>query len=99
MGTTTATYNATASLPGYTVDVQPPSLTIGAGAKATFKVKLTRTNAPIDTWVYGSLVWSDGVTNVRSPLTARGSALSAPASLHAEAATGSKVFTIGTGFA
>ena len=27
-------------------------LTIGAGAKATFKVKLTRTTAPLDTWVY-----------------------------------------------
>jgi len=99
VGATTATYNATATLPGYTVDVQPPSLTIGAGAKATFKVKLTRTTAPLDTWVYGQLVWSDGVTNVRSPLTARGSALSAPATVYAEAATGSKVFTIGTGFA
>ncbi|NHZ99508.1 S8 family serine peptidase [Massilia sp. CCM 8734] len=98
VGASTATYNATASVPGYTVDVQPPSLTIGAGQKATFKVKVTRTNAPVDTWVYGSLVWSDGVTNVRSPLTVRGSALAAAASVSSEFATGSKLITIGTGF-
>ncbi|SHH71166.1 S8 family peptidase [Massilia sp. CF038] len=99
VGATSSTYNATAAVPGYTVDVQPASLTLAPGQKATFKVKLTRTTAPLDTWVYGSLTWSDGVHNVRSPLTARGSALSAPASVAAEAATGSKVFTIGTGFA
>ncbi|RSZ56906.1 S8 family serine peptidase [Massilia atriviolacea] len=98
VGSSTATYNATASVPGYTVDVQPPTLTIGAGQKATFKVKVTRTNAPVDTWVYGSLVWSDGVNTVRSPLTVRGSALAAAASVSSEFATGSKLITIGTGF-
>lgn len=94
-----ATFNASATLPGYTVDVQPASLVLGAGQKATYKVKLTRTTAPLNTWVYGSLTWSDGTTTVRSPLTARGSGLSAPATVYSEAATGSKVFTIGTGFA
>lgn len=94
-----ATFNASATLPGYTVDVQPASLVLAAGQKATFKVKLTRTSAPLNTWVYGSLTWSDGTTSVRSPLTARGSALSAPATVYSEAVSGSKVFTIGTGFA
>ncbi|MCE3606449.1 S8 family serine peptidase [Massilia sp. P8910] len=98
VGASSATYNATATLPGYTVDVQPPTLTIGAGQKATFKVKVTRTTAPVDTWTYGSLVWSDGSTTVRSPLTVRGSALAAAASVSSEFATGSKLITIGTGF-
>ncbi|MDQ1816601.1 S8 family peptidase [Massilia sp. CCM 9210] len=98
VGTTAATYNATANLPGYKVEVQPPTLTIGAGQKASFKVKVTRIDAPVDTWTYGSLVWSDGVTNVRSPLTVRGSALAAAASVSSEFATGSKLITIGTGF-
>jgi subtilisin family serine protease len=98
VGATSATFVSAASLPGYTVDVQPPSLVLAAGQKGTFKVKLTRTNAPLNTWVYGSLVWSDGVTSVRSPLTARGSALAAPAAVASEETTGSKVFSIGTGF-
>ncbi|MFP5392715.1 MAG: S8 family peptidase [Gammaproteobacteria bacterium] len=98
VGPATATYNVNASLPGFTVAVQPLSLTIAPGAKATYKVTLTRTSAPLDTWSYGSLVWSNGSTQVRSPLTARASALAAPATVVSEAATGSKVFTIGTGF-
>jgi subtilisin family serine protease len=98
VGATTSTFNASATLPGFTVAVTPSTLVLAPGQKATFNVKLTRTNAPLATWVYGSLVWSDGVTTVRSPLTARGSALAAPASVYSEEATGSKVFTIGTGF-
>jgi subtilisin family serine protease len=99
VGATSATYNASASVPGYTVDVQPSSLVLGAGAKGSFTVKVTRTNAPIDTWVYGSLKWTDGTRTVRSPLTVRGSALAAPTAVYSEATTGSKILTIGTGFA
>jgi subtilisin family serine protease len=99
VGPTTATYNATASLPGFAVSVQPSTLVLAAGAKASFTVKLTRTSAPLDTWAYGVLNWNDGSHNVRSPLTARGSGLSAPATVVSEAASGSKVITVGTGFA
>lgn len=94
-----STYTATASLAGYSVEVLPPSFTIAAGAKQTFTVKLTRGTAPLDTWAYGSLNWSDGVRNVRSPLTARGAALVAASSVYSEAVSGSKILTIGTGFA
>lgn len=98
VGATSATYNATASLPGFTVAVTPSTLVLGAGQKGTFNIKLTRSTAAMNTWAYGSLVWSDGVSTVRSPLTARPSALAVPATVSSEATTGSKVFTIGTGF-
>lgn len=94
-----ATYTAAVQMPGFNVEVSPGSFTIAPGAKQTYTVKLTRTTAPLDTWTYGSLTWSDGARNVRSPLTARATALAAPASLYSEAATGSRVFTVGTGFA
>lgn len=99
VGSSSATYNAVASVPGYTVEVKPSTLVIGAGQKASFTVKFTRTDAPIDTWAYGRLVWSDGVHSVRSPLTVRGSALAAPSSVYSEATSGSKILTVGTGFA
>ena len=92
-------YNATASLPGFTVAVQPSTLVLAAGASASFTVKLTRTSAPLDTWAYGVLNWKDGSHVVRSPLTARATGLSAPAAVYSEAAAGSKVVTVGTGFA
>ncbi|TFW29955.1 peptidase S8 and S53 subtilisin kexin sedolisin [Duganella callida] len=99
VGATRATYNATTSIAGYDVVVSPSQLVLDPGAKGTFTVKVTRTNAPVDTWTYGKLVWSDGVHTVRSPLTVRGSALSALASVYSEAASGSKIVTVGTGFA
>jgi len=98
VGSASATYNVTeAAVPGYTVEVTPQTLTIAAGQKGSFSVKLTRTTAPLATWAYGRLVWSDGVHNVRSPLTVRGTALAAPGLLSSEASTGNKVVTIGTG--
>ena len=94
----TSTYTATAAVAGFDVVVTPASFTIAPGAKQTYTVKLNRTTAASDTWAYGSLSWSDGTHTVRSPLTARGSKLAAIASVYSEATTGSKIFTIGTGF-
>jgi subtilisin family serine protease len=99
VGANTSTYTASASLPGFNVVVSPSTLTLDPGASASYSVTLTRTSTPLDTWAYGSLTWSDGTHNVRSPLTARGTALAVPAVVSSEAATGSKIFTIGTGFA
>jgi len=98
VGTTAATYNASAALPGYTVAVQPATLTLAPGAKGTFTVKLTRTTAPLNTWVYGKLTWSDGTHTVRSPLTARAATLAAPTTVSSEATSGTKLITVGTGF-
>jgi subtilisin family serine protease len=99
VGANTATYNATAAVPGYSVVVSPSQLVLAPNTKGTFTVKVTRTDAPIDTWVYGKLTWTDGTHVVRSPLTVRGSALAAVASVYSEATSGAKVVTVGTGFA
>ncbi|MCS0615747.1 hypothetical protein NX783_23715 [Massilia kyonggiensis] len=99
VGGSAATYNVNAVLPGYTVDVQPATLNLAPGASATYTVKLTRTSAPMNTWVYGRLTWSDGTHTVRSPLTARASTIAVPATVTSEATSGTKVVTIGTGFA
>jgi len=98
-GTVNASYTANASLPGYKVVVQPATLTLAPGAKADFTVTLTRTDAPLHVWRYGSLTWSDGSGhNVRSPLIARGVALVAPDLVYSEAASGSKIVTIISGY-
>lgn len=98
VGASSATYTATATLPGFTTVVTPASLTVAPNAQAAFTVKLTRTTAPANTWQYGKLVWSDGVHTVRSPLQARAALLSAPTSVTSEATTGTKLITIGAGF-
>jgi hypothetical protein len=99
VGGSAATYNVNATLPGYTVDVQPATLNLAPGASGTYTVKLTRTSAPMNTWVYGKLTWSDGTHTVRSPLTARASTIAVPTTVSSEATSGTKVVTVGTGFA
>ncbi|MFG6448889.1 S8 family serine peptidase [Roseateles sp. BYS180W] len=98
VGSATATYTATTSLPGYNVVVSPASMTLEPGQKQSFTVQLTRTSAPMRTWTYGDLTWSDGTHTVKSPLIARAQALAAPASVYAESTSGSKTLSVGTGF-
>lgn len=99
VGTGAATYTASASVPGYSVNVSPSSLTLAPGQTATFTATVTRTNAPINTWAFGSLKWTNGDTVVSIPVSAKGTSLSAAAALYSENQKGNIMYTIGTGFA
>ena len=98
LGNATSTYVASASLPGYTVNVEPASLTLAPGQSAAFDVKLARGAAPVGTWVFGDVVWSDGVKQVKSPLSAFGTLFAAPGLVADTRLAGAKVFTVGTGY-
>lgn len=78
VGPSTATFVASANLPGYNVVVSPSTLTLAPGASATYKATLQRTSAALNAWVFGSLAWSDGVRTVTSPLSARALSFAAP---------------------
>ncbi len=94
-----ATYTSTAVLTGFGAVVTPSSLTLAPGESKTFTVKLTPTTAPQNTWVFGSLTWADGTHTVRSPLTARaGKSIAAPAELTGSTTSGTRLFTVSTGF-
>jgi hypothetical protein len=99
VGASTATYTASATLPGFEVAVTPPSLTLAPGAKGSFSVALRRTSAALNAYSYGVIEWRDGNGHVvRSPLTARPTALSVPAELYSEQVDGNLVYTLGSGF-
>ena len=99
VGASSATYTATASLPGFTTVVTPGSLTLAPGETKTFTVTLTAAGAADGQWSYGSLVWSDGAHVVRSPVTARtGKTIQAPPSLTATTASGNRLITLTTNF-
>ncbi len=74
------TYNASVQAPaGVNVTVNPPSLALAAGDSATYEVAFESTAAAvIGQFAEGSLTWSDGVRNVRSPIVVRPLALAAP---------------------
>jgi hypothetical protein len=78
-GATNTFVSNTANMAGWTVDVVPSSLTLAPGASAEFNVTVTRTSAALNTWTFGSLIWSDGVIQVRSPLSVKAIGFLAPA--------------------
>ncbi|SFV14612.1 S8 family peptidase [Pseudoduganella namucuonensis] len=94
-----STYTATPSITGYTMEVTPSTLTLNPGETKSYSVKLTRTNAPNNTWQFGELVWSDGVHSVRSPVQAQsGKAVTAPAIVSSDRTTGNRALGLSVGF-
>jgi hypothetical protein len=101
VGTTSATYNASATVPGFDVTVTPSTLTLAAGETGNFTVTFDRTDAAFAEWAIGSLTWSDGTHNVRSPIALRAVPIKAPAEVHGTASTtdpGSVNFDVTPGF-
>lgn len=97
-GSAPATYVASSSLPGFNVAVSPATITLAAGASASFDVSVTRTTAALDNWVFGNLVWTSGAKKVVSPLTVRALESAIASQVDDLRAVGSKVVTIGTGY-
>jgi subtilisin family serine protease len=99
VGSRRATYEADASVEGFDVSVTPSTLTLAPGEEASFTVTFTRTDAPLGEWAAGSLTWSDGQHDVRSPIALQPVAVSAPVEVHGDAsASGSQEFDIVAGF-
>jgi subtilisin family serine protease len=85
--------------PGTTVKVTPQVLVVGPGRTATYTVEITRTTAALNAWTFGSLIWTDlRAHNVRSPISVRPVALSAPAATTRSGASGSAALTIKPGY-
>ena len=98
VGSASASYTATATLPNFTTLVTPATLTLAPGETKTFTLKLTATTAVANVWNYGSLTWTDGVHVVKSPVTAKtGNPIVAPASVTGTTTSGSRLITLATG--
>lgn len=97
---TTNTVNVTASvsLPGFTTVVTPSSLTIPPGESRSFILQITRTTAPLNTYTFGALIWSDGTTTVRSPIAVRPVALAAPGEVSGSGTSGSTSYGVSFGY-
>jgi hypothetical protein len=99
VGTTSATYTASGAVPGFTTVVTPSTLTLAPGATGSFTVRLTNVNAAASTWNFGSLTWSDGSHTVKIPVSAKvGLPVSSPAEITSDKTTGSKLFSVRTGY-
>lgn len=94
----TQTFVSTVTMPGFSTVVSPASLTLAPGEQGSFAVTVTRGSAPIGTWAFGNLDWSDGSRTMRSPLTLKPLYLATPALLEDARARANRLFTVGTGY-
>ncbi len=94
-GAGTYTANVVAP-PGVDVQVNPPTLTLAAGAAADYQVVFSSLpSAVLGQFAFGSLTWSDGAHDVRSPLVAMPTALAAPAEVFSSGGPTSLPVTFG----
>jgi subtilisin family serine protease len=103
VGASPASYTASVALDGFTAEilqggVPDNTISLAAGAEATFQVRFTRTDAPLNEWAIGSLTWTDGSHAVRSPIAVQPVAVSAPVEVHGDGASGSEEFQVIPGF-
>ena len=85
--------------PGIAVTVTPTSLTLNTGQSASYTVKfVTQAGTPFDEYLFGSLNWTDGFHNVRSPLVVRPVAIAAPAEKFGTGTSGSLSYPVTFGF-
>jgi subtilisin family serine protease len=96
----TATYDVSVDPPaGIEVVVEPSELTLGAGASADYEVTFTSTGgATFEEFAFGSLTWSDGTHDVRSPIAVRPVPIAAPFEVQGEGTSGSLDFEVTFGY-
>ncbi|WP_108248776.1 S8 family serine peptidase [Planctomonas deserti] len=77
-------------LAGVDAVVSPSTLEFTApGQEQSYTVTFTRTDAPLDEFATGSLTWTSGDTEVRSPVAVQPVALAAPGAVEGTGITGS----------
>lgn len=94
----TLAMTASATLPGFTVEVTPATITVKPGASASFTVKITRTTATLNSYAFGALTWTGSGYTVRSPLAIRPVAIAAPTQVDAAGVSGSTNISVQFGY-
>ncbi|MGV8876227.1 MAG: S8 family serine peptidase [Rhodoglobus sp.] len=96
--TQAGTFQSSISIPGIDATVSPATLTFGAaGETQSFQVTFSRTDAPLDQFTTGTLVWTSGNTVAHSPIAVRPVTLVAPDSASGTGTTGSVDVTVTPG--
>jgi subtilisin family serine protease len=88
---------------GFDVTVSPSEFKIKPGQSVSYSVTITRTTAPLNTYEFGQLVWTNnGPGNdhqqVRSPIAVKGVAIAAPPAVSETGATGTDPLSLPIGY-
>ncbi len=95
----TRTFTASVEAPdGFDVTVTPSSIRIAPGHTATFTVTFNNVGAPVDVWKFGSLTWTSGTYEVRSPIAVKGALFAAPDDVSGQGTAGSVTVPVQFGY-
>lgn len=83
---------------GFTIDVQPAALKLEPGESAQFELVVTNRSSAVDEWRFGSLTWSGGGYDARSPIALQATAIDAPAELDLTGESGTAAFDVTFGY-
>jgi subtilisin family serine protease len=94
------TYTGSVQAPrGFDVSVSPESFTLAPGQSQQFRVTITNAaDARVGQWRFGSLTWSGGAYEVRSPIAVAASAFASPRTVQGTGRRGSAAFPIRFGY-
>lgn len=84
--------------PGIYVEVSPATLTLAEGESDTYSVYFETAGATLNQWVFGSLTWSHGSYDVRSPIAIKPVAIATEYEVSGEGETGSASFDVTFGY-
>jgi len=87
-----------AAPPGISVNVAPPTISLGPGESANFDVTLTYESGPMDLWRFGSITWIGDDHDVRSTLAVKPASITAPSEITSFGGTGSETFSVEFGY-
>jgi subtilisin family serine protease len=89
---------STEAPPGYSVAVTPSTVSLAPGESAEVAVTITNDSGPVGEWAFGSLTWSGGGYDVRSPIAVRAALFEAPSTVSGTGTEGSVEFPIAFGY-
>lgn len=84
--------------PGVSVNVNPPTLSLGPLQTASFDVSLSYVSGPLDFWRFGSLTWVGDDNEVRSSIAVKPASITAPEEVVSFGGTGSETFAVEFGY-
>jgi hypothetical protein len=86
--------------PGYTVTVDPATISLKRGETATYSVTVTNVSGPVGEWRFGSLTWRDRTGNYSaySPIAVKAIPFEAPAEIAGSGESGSASVNVAFGY-
>jgi subtilisin family serine protease len=94
-----ATYNVELEPPlGVDIRADPTTLSLAKGESGQFSLTFARNGAPLDTWRFGRVSWSDGEHQVGAPIAVRPAALRAPEQLSLAGTAGQARLPVAFGY-